>query len=97
MKNPSSGLPVDIPQEELERLESYFGKAPFLGHQEQPCIVLDMYGRIVLWYMPGIIAPARVVCHYKHCFHIVTQFLEKSETLHYSYSNTQPSDEAAWN
>lgn len=57
---PGEPLPLPWPESEYARLDDFFDVAE-VGYQEQPCIVVDMYGRIILWYMPDIIHPNRVV------------------------------------
>ncbi|KAI6137012.1 hypothetical protein F5141DRAFT_1059940 [Pisolithus sp. B1] len=36
---------------------------PQWGHISDPATVLDVHGRVMLWYLPGIIPPERVVKH----------------------------------
>ena len=50
----------DIPPSEQEKREKYFDEIQ-LGIQTQPCIVVDRFGRIILWYLPDILDPVRVV------------------------------------
>ena len=52
--------PPEILPEEKKRLEDFFDKAN-IGQVDNPCIVVDIFGRVVVWYMPDIIHPARVV------------------------------------
>ncbi|KAI6161114.1 hypothetical protein EDD17DRAFT_1509572 [Pisolithus thermaeus] len=34
---------------------------PQWGHISDPATILDVHGRVVVWYLPGIMSPARVV------------------------------------
>ncbi|KIK10515.1 hypothetical protein PISMIDRAFT_20326 [Pisolithus microcarpus 441] len=34
---------------------------PWWGHISDPATVLDVHGRVLVWYLPGIMPPARVV------------------------------------
>ncbi|KAI6008481.1 hypothetical protein EDC04DRAFT_2907148 [Pisolithus marmoratus] len=36
---------------------------PQWGHISDPAMVLDVHGRVLVWYLPGIIPPARVLEH----------------------------------
>lgn len=49
-----------IPPLEKKKMAKFFDDIN-VGHQEEPCILIDMYGRIVTWYLPGILHPARMV------------------------------------
>lgn len=43
------------------RLAKFF-ENPNFGDMDEPCTILDRCGRIMLWYLPHIFAPYRVVC-----------------------------------
>lgn len=51
---------IDADPAEDRDLEKYFHN-PKLGHLDEPCIVKDIHGRILLWYLPDIYAQHRVV------------------------------------
>lgn len=53
-------LGPDIPVAEEERLRKFFSEIK-IGKQTEPGIVVDMFGRILIWYLPGILHPTRVV------------------------------------
>ena len=53
-------LAEEINSEEKDKLQKFFGDVQ-LGTFSEPCIVLDKYGRIVVWYLPDIVHPHRVV------------------------------------
>ena len=57
----SDHVPESIPQDEKEKLEESFDPI-FVGHKDIPSVITDMHGRIVAWFLPNIIHPARVVC-----------------------------------
>jgi hypothetical protein len=38
-----------------------FFRNPMFGHFDEPSTVLDMHGRIMLWYLPYIFHPDRIV------------------------------------
>jgi hypothetical protein len=42
------------------RLAKYF-KNPQFGDLDMPAVILDCHGRIMLWYLPRILSPYRVV------------------------------------
>ena len=52
--------PHAMPEWEKEVLAQYF-KVRAQGHKDSPCTVLDRHGRIIVWYLPDIIHPLRVV------------------------------------
>lgn len=43
-----------------ERLQKYH-HLPNLGKLDEPCTVVDRDGRVLLWHLPSVISPARVV------------------------------------
>jgi len=51
---------TDADPAEDSDLAKYFIN-PELGHLDEPCIVMDVHGHIILWYLPGIYALHRVV------------------------------------
>ena len=56
----SASPPPSWPQKEKKELEECF-KYLTLGHKDFPSIIVDRHGRIVLWYLPGILHPQRIV------------------------------------
>jgi hypothetical protein len=42
------------------RLAKFF-RNPLFGHFDEPSTVLDMHGRIMVWYLPFIFHPGRIV------------------------------------
>ncbi len=57
---PGTPNPPEMSATEIEKFKKFFDDAT-IAHQNSPCIVIDLYGRIVLWYLPEIICQARVV------------------------------------
>ena len=51
-----------------ERLNKYFEKT-FIGHVKDPAIFIDSHGKILLWYLPGILNH-RLVSLFILCNHI---------------------------
>lgn len=49
-----------VPPNEKEKMENVYEDVE-LGYYSDPCIIVDMYGRIVTWYLPGILHPERMV------------------------------------
>ena len=45
------------------RLAKFFTN-PHFGDVDEPSTILDWHGRIMVWYLPGIFPPHRVVCIY---------------------------------
>jgi hypothetical protein len=43
------------------RLAKFFVNPDF-GDMDEPCTILDQYGRIIMWYLPHLFAPRWVVC-----------------------------------
>ena len=43
------------------RLAKFFTN-PHFGDVDEPSTILDWHGRIMVWYLPGIFSPHRVVC-----------------------------------
>jgi len=35
-----------------------------LGQEDRPLVISDVDGKILVWYLPGLISPARQVCRY---------------------------------
>jgi hypothetical protein len=46
---------------EDKRLAKFF-TCPEFGDMYEPSTILDRHGRIMVWYLPDIFAPCRVVC-----------------------------------
>jgi len=51
---------TDADPAEDRDLQKYFLN-PSLGSQDEPCVVKDVHGRILLWYLPDIYSQRRVV------------------------------------
>jgi hypothetical protein len=49
------------------RLAKFFVN-PNFGDMDEPCTILDRYGRIITWYLPHIFALRHVVCIYTISF-----------------------------
>lgn len=45
------------------KLAKHF-KNPELGHLDEPATILDRYGRIMVWHLPGIFVSSRIVRRY---------------------------------
>ncbi|KAI6117650.1 hypothetical protein EDD16DRAFT_1519891 [Pisolithus croceorrhizus] len=45
----------------LNPYKTKYFQYPQWGHISDPATVLDVHGRVMLWYLPGIIPPERVV------------------------------------
>jgi hypothetical protein len=46
---------------ELARLKKKFKMPGGSGYIDEPATVVDKFGRILLWYLPGIISTSRIV------------------------------------
>ncbi len=57
---PKDPNPPEMSAAEIEKFQKFFDDS-VIAHQNEPCIIIDLYGRIVLWYLPQIICQARVV------------------------------------
>jgi hypothetical protein len=53
---------VKTPVEQCER-NKYRFPCPFFGRQNQPLTIVDIRGRIVLWYLPDLLSPGQMVSH----------------------------------
>jgi hypothetical protein len=51
---------IDADPAEDADLGKYFVN-PRLGHLDEPCIVKDLHGRILVWHLPDIYAQHRIV------------------------------------
>jgi len=52
--------PSKDPELATAKLAKYF-KLTDLGRLDEPCTVLDRNGRIMVWYLPNLLYPSRVV------------------------------------
>lgn len=78
-KIPIVGIPDTNPNpdpmstKEKEAMDKFFKVKPDPTYIDIPAIILDNNGRIVTWYLPGLIHPARVVSKFsmsafqEHC------------------------------
>jgi len=51
---------IKAPAEQHEKNKSRF-PCPSFGYQNQPLTIVDIRGRIVLWYLPDLLSPAQAV------------------------------------
>jgi hypothetical protein len=45
----------------IKRSSGKFFEQAHLGRMTRPTTVLDMHGKILMWYLPGLLLPHRVV------------------------------------
>jgi hypothetical protein len=48
-------------QEEVVRLKEKFGLSINPGQMEEPATIVDKFGRIIIWHLPGILSESRLV------------------------------------
>jgi hypothetical protein len=53
--------------DEVARLQNRFQSGQGKQHSDEPAVVLDRFGRIMVWHLPGILSDTRIVSI--HCFH----------------------------
>lgn len=63
--------------DELQRLRRYF-QLPQLGYSDEPATITDMHGRILVWYLPDVLAIQRVVRYLKTGLHSFSSFVPNS-------------------
>ena len=59
---PANG-PVNCdPMADILKTRNYTGPVNGMGQVSEPCVVIDRFGKIILWYLPNIVSSRLVVC-----------------------------------
>lgn len=54
-----------------KKLENYFSFQS-LGFQRDPCTLVDIHGRILIWHLPEVLRKWRLVCFFFFCQAVFT-------------------------
>jgi hypothetical protein len=66
---------------EILRLSKYFNLPQCEAHIEEPSTVVDKFGRIVTWHLPGIMWQPRIVSHFNFCIFSILPLRIRRNTI----------------